>query len=257
MCSNFSIVFLSPCVVDPCGSVAARRIPAGCRAKLSVSNPSHPHQRVAERRNSRARNAAPVGPSYDRTCPSSGRELPVHNADRRAFRRSTAAFSLDLETAFWRRTGAPIRTPLIPRAFTRFHPLHQPVAGRTHVVGPGDVSRDPRRPDWLGRTLRRRPCSANKRHRLAPSTTCRMRRTATFLLSIYRLSTFSSNTVGRSNGMRGTTIDAQRIGVSRPAQAPAAISTPSAVIRDAAWLVVSSRFLTMADGRRTTHATGK
>jgi hypothetical protein len=81
---------------------------------------------------------------------------PAHNADRRAFRRSTAAFSLDLGTAFWKRTGAPIRTPLIPRAFTRFHPLHQPVAGRTHVVGPGDVSRDPRRLDWLGRTLRRR-----------------------------------------------------------------------------------------------------
>jgi hypothetical protein len=26
-----------------------------------------------------------------------------------AFRRFTAAFSLDLETAFWKRTGAPIR----------------------------------------------------------------------------------------------------------------------------------------------------
>ena len=97
------------------------------------------------------------------------RELPAHNADRRASRRSTAAFSLDLGTAFWKRTGAPIRTPLIPRAFTRFHPLHQPVAGRTHVVGPGGVSRGPRRPGWLGRTLRRRPRSANKRHRLAPS----------------------------------------------------------------------------------------
>src|SRR5436190_20522585 len=72
--------------------------------------------------------------------------LPAHNADRRAFRRSTAAFSLDLGTAFWKRTGAPIRTPLIPRAITRFHPLHQPVAGRTHVVGPGGVSRGPRRP---------------------------------------------------------------------------------------------------------------
>src|SRR5258708_4339961 len=95
--------------------------------------------------------------------------LPAHNADQRASRRPTAAFSLDLGTAFWKRTGAPIRTPLIPRAFTRFHPLHQPVAGRTHVVGPGGVSRGPRRPGWLGRTLRRRPHSANKRHRLAPS----------------------------------------------------------------------------------------
>src|SRR5436190_23418083 len=123
--------------VEPCGNAAARRIPAGCRAKLSVSNPSQSQKREAERRNSRARNAAPVGPSCDRTCPSSGRELPAHNADRRAFRRPTAALSLDLGTAFWKRTGAPIRAPLIPRAVARFHPLHQPVAGRTHVVGPG------------------------------------------------------------------------------------------------------------------------
>ena len=148
--------FLSPCIVEPCGSAAARRIPAGCRSKLSVSNPSPLKVRVAERRNSQPRNAATVGPSYDRTCPSGGRELPAHNADRRTFRRSTAAFSLDLGTAFWKRTGAPIRTPLIPRGFPRFHPLHQPVAGRTHVVGPGDVSRSPRRPGWLGRALRRR-----------------------------------------------------------------------------------------------------
>src|SRR5204863_5186489 len=69
---------------------------------------------------------------------------------------SPRRFSFVLGTAFWKRTGAPIRTPLIPRGFPRFHPLHQPVAGRTHVVGPGDVSRGPRRPGWLGRTLRRR-----------------------------------------------------------------------------------------------------
>src|SRR5205814_10660805 len=54
----------------------------------------------------------PLARPYDRTCPSSGRELPAHDADRRAFRRSTAAFSLDLETAFWKRTGAPLRYPL-------------------------------------------------------------------------------------------------------------------------------------------------
>src|SRR5207248_6128011 len=57
---------------------------------------------------------------------------------------SPRRFSSVLGTAFWKRTGAPIRTPLIPRGFPRFHPLHQPVAGRTHVVGPGDVSRGPR-----------------------------------------------------------------------------------------------------------------
>src|SRR3954462_8372655 len=35
-----------------------------------------------------------------------------HDADRRAYRRFAAAFSLDLETAFWKRTGAPIRYAL-------------------------------------------------------------------------------------------------------------------------------------------------
>src|SRR5476651_515004 len=114
------------------------------------------------------RNAAPW-PPCGWACPFSGREQPAHNAGRRAYRRLTAAFSFVLGTAFWKRTGAPIRTPLIPQGFPRFHPLHQPVAGRTHVVGPGGVSRGPRRPGWPGRTLRRRPHSANKRHRLAPS----------------------------------------------------------------------------------------
>ena len=128
-----------------------------------------PPSEGAKRRQALVRNAAPVGSPCGKARPFSGREQPAHNADRRAYRRLAAAFSLDLGTAFWKRTGAPIRTPLIPRAFASFHPLHQPVAGRTHVVGPGDVSRSPRRPGWLGRALRRRPCSANKRHRLAPS----------------------------------------------------------------------------------------
>src|SRR5580765_8839457 len=115
-CKNFSIDFLRT-FIEPWGSVAARRIPVGCRAKLSASNPSQSQKREAERRNSRARNAAPVGPSYDRTCPSSGRELPVHDADRRAFRRPTAAFSFVLGTAFWKRTGAPIRYALDSAGF--------------------------------------------------------------------------------------------------------------------------------------------
>ena len=165
---NFAMV-VSPCMCCDVRERCRAAHPAGLPSKLSVRTLRNLKKREAERRNSRARNAAPVGPSYDRTCPSSGRELPVHNADRRASRRSTAAFSFVLGTAFWKRTGAPIRTPLIPRGFPRFHPLHQPVAGRTHVVGPGGVSRGPRRPGWLGRTLRRRPCSANKRHRLTPS----------------------------------------------------------------------------------------
>src|SRR5882724_3729840 len=79
---------------EPWGSVAARRIPAGFRPNCRFRTLRILQQRVAERRNSRARIAAPVGGPYGRACPSSGRELPIHNADRRASRRSTAAFFL-------------------------------------------------------------------------------------------------------------------------------------------------------------------
>ncbi len=95
-------------------------------------------------------------PPYGWACPFSGRERPAHDADRHAFRRFTGAFSFVPGTAFGNGQGRHSRLPLIPRGFPRFHPLHQPVAGRTHVVGPGGVSQGPRRPDWLGRTLRRR-----------------------------------------------------------------------------------------------------
>ena len=57
-------------------------------------------QRVAERRNSQPRIAATIGSPYGKARPVSGRELPIHNADRRASQRSTAAFSLSPETAF-------------------------------------------------------------------------------------------------------------------------------------------------------------
>src|SRR5260221_1154075 len=84
--------FLSLCIVEPCGSAAARRIPAGCRAKLSVSNPSQsqkegsgaPKFAGAERRTRWP--ALRHGLSRLRT------GLPAHNADRRAFRRSTGVF---------------------------------------------------------------------------------------------------------------------------------------------------------------------
>jgi len=54
--------------------------------------------------------------------------------------------SLDLETAFSRRTGAPIRYALDsagfhPRSSARTSRLNR----RTHVLGPGSVSRGPRR----------------------------------------------------------------------------------------------------------------
>jgi hypothetical protein len=72
--------FLRP-FIEPCGSVAARRIPADCRAKLSVSNPSPLQVRVAERRNSRARNAAPVGLPCGMASPVSGRDCrPITRA---------------------------------------------------------------------------------------------------------------------------------------------------------------------------------
>src|SRR4029079_10862469 len=87
-----------------------------------------PHKREgAERRKALVRNAAPRGRPCDRAGPSSGRELPVHDADRRASRRSTAAFSLSLETAFWKRTGAAIRNALDSAGF---HPRSSAPAAR-------------------------------------------------------------------------------------------------------------------------------
>src|SRR3954470_21603499 len=71
-------------------------------------------------------------------------------------------------------------TPLIRRAFTRFHPLHQPVTGRTHVVGPGRVSRGPRR--WVCETHPQAPspfhhldASRWHPHVNEPRTSCRTR----------------------------------------------------------------------------------
>src|SRR3954463_9225212 len=79
--------------------------------------------------------------------PFSGREQPIHDADRRAYRRLAAAFSLDLETAFWKRTVTTSDHHHPAGISTCVHPLHQPVAGRPHVVGASDDSRGPRRLD--------------------------------------------------------------------------------------------------------------
>src|SRR5260221_2405671 len=84
--------------------------------------------------------AKPVPSAEGNSRPITRTGAPIGASPRR--------FSFVLGTAFWKRTGAPIRTPLIPRGFPRFHPLHQPVARRTHVVRPGDVSRGARR-GWL------------------------------------------------------------------------------------------------------------
>src|SRR5947207_8374196 len=124
----------------------------GARPPLGIFPPSEggeaPTSAGAERRTRWLSLAAKPVPSAE----GNGRPITRTGAPIGA---SPRRFSFVFGTAFWKRTGAPIRTPLIPRGFTRFHPLHQPVAGRTHVVGPGGVSRGPRRPGWLGRTLRR------------------------------------------------------------------------------------------------------
>ena len=126
------------------GSAAARRIPAGCRAKLSVSNPSQSQVREAERRNSQARIAAPVGPPCGRASPVSGRDCRSMTRTGAPFG-APLAFSLDLETAFWKRTGAAFRNALDPTGFRPLSSAPPALAGRTHVVGPGGVSRGPRR----------------------------------------------------------------------------------------------------------------
>jgi hypothetical protein len=155
--------------IKPSGSVAARRIPAGFRPNCRFRTLRNPNKREAERRNSRARNAAPVGPPYGWASPVSGRDCRPITRTGAPLGAPPRLFLKPRDRLLETDRGGLYGTPLIPRAFTRFHPLHQPVAGRTHVVGPGGVSRGPRRPGWLGRTLRRRPRSANKRHRLAPS----------------------------------------------------------------------------------------
>src|SRR3954452_6561773 len=63
-----------------------------------------PHPRGAKRRPALVRIAAPGGRLAVGPVPSAEGNGRPHDAGRRAFRRFTAAFSLDLETAFWKRT---------------------------------------------------------------------------------------------------------------------------------------------------------
>jgi len=78
-------------------------------------------------------------------CPFSGRERPIHNADRRAYRRSTAAFFLRPRDRLLETDRGPLYgKPLIPRAFTRVHPL-PPARCRTDPCS------------WAGRCLPRPP----------------------------------------------------------------------------------------------------
>ena len=66
-------------------------VPETCARPLSGMCP---HPRGAKRRQALVRNAAPGGLPYGKARPFSGREQPAHNADRRAYRRLTAAFFL-------------------------------------------------------------------------------------------------------------------------------------------------------------------
>src|SRR6267154_922984 len=139
----------------------AGALPRGASRRAVVpnchSNPSHSQLRGKRSAEIRGRGTPhPLARLAAEPVPPAGGNCRSITRTGAPFGAPLRRFSLDLGTAFWKRTGAPIRTPLIPRGFPRFHPLHQPVAGRTHVVGPGDVSRGPRRPGWLGRTLRRR-----------------------------------------------------------------------------------------------------
>ena len=112
--------FLSPCIVESCVIIAARRIPAGCRAKLSVSNPSQSQVREAERRNSRARIAAPIGRLAAKPVPPAGGNCRSITRTGAPLGAPLRRFSLDLGTAFWRRTGAADRRNALDSA--GFHP---------------------------------------------------------------------------------------------------------------------------------------
>src|SRR3954466_14492552 len=133
--------------VEPRGSVAARRIPADCRAKLSVSNPSHPHQRVAERRKSRA--GTPTRWSALRQDPSLLREGtagPSRGPARLAA--PHCGVFLRPRDRLLKRTVTTSDHNHPAGISTCVHPLHQPVAGRPHVVG----ARLPKPPEaWLTR----------------------------------------------------------------------------------------------------------
>jgi len=76
---------------------------AGARPPLGECPPK---PRGAKRRLALVRNAAPVGRLAVGPVPSAEGNRRPHDAGRHAFRRFTAAFSFDLETAFWKRTGA-------------------------------------------------------------------------------------------------------------------------------------------------------
>src|SRR5690349_10530743 len=76
-----------------------------------------PQTEGAKRRPALVRIAAPGGRLAVGPVPSAEGTCRPRDAGRLAFRRFTAAFSLSPETAFWKRTGAPMRYALDSAGF--------------------------------------------------------------------------------------------------------------------------------------------
>ena len=94
ICINFDIVVPRVSIIHPCVLVAARRIPAGFRSNCRFEPFAPPSEGSGAPKFAAAESAAAVGQPCGVACPFSGRELPIHNADRRASRRPAAAFFL-------------------------------------------------------------------------------------------------------------------------------------------------------------------
>ena len=87
----------------------------------------------------------PVARPYDRAGPSSGRELPAHDAGRRAFRRFTTAISLSPEPPSGNGRSRSL-VSLIPQGFRPAFIRSTSPYGRPHVVGAGGDPRPPGSP---------------------------------------------------------------------------------------------------------------
>ena len=76
-----------------------------------------PKPRGAKRQQALVRIAAPGGLPYGKARPFSGREQPAHDADRRAYRRLTAAFFLRPQDRLLKTEGAAIAKLPYPAGF--------------------------------------------------------------------------------------------------------------------------------------------
>ncbi len=130
--------FIKPSFIKPSSIAPGERAPGRLWGCPPIRGGEAPTGAGAERRTR--------WPPCGWACPFSGRERPVHDADRLAFRRFTAAVSLDPETAFWKRTGAADRRNALDSA--GFPPRSSTPTSR---VAPTD----PR--SWAGQCLPRPP----------------------------------------------------------------------------------------------------